>query len=87
MTLTWTSAERDRIGSADELDIAARRRDGSLRSPTTVWVVRCGDDLFVRSYRGHDGAYRAKYRDYGAAYVDPMTAAAARSTTTRLVPR
>jgi hypothetical protein len=54
---TWTSDELDRIAAAEELDIAPLRRDGTLRNPVTIWVVRVGDDLYVRSYRGRDGAW------------------------------
>ena len=46
---TWTSDELDKIGSAEELQIASLRRDGTLRKPVTIWVVRVGDDLYVRS--------------------------------------
>jgi hypothetical protein len=53
----WTAEELDTIGAADELRIAALRPDGSLRPYTTIWVVRVGDDLYVRSYRGRDGAW------------------------------
>ena len=53
----WTAAELDRIGAADELQIAALRPDGSLRPATTIWVVRVGDDLYVRSWRGRDGGW------------------------------
>ncbi len=53
----WTAEELDRIGAADELEIAALRPDGSLRPATTIWVVRVGDDLYVRSYRGRRGAW------------------------------
>jgi hypothetical protein len=53
----WTAEELDTIGAAPELDIAAYRPDGSLRPYTTIWVVRVGDDLYVRSYRGRDGAW------------------------------
>jgi hypothetical protein len=45
----WTTDELDRIGRAEELQIAPERRDGSLRRPLPIWVVRVGDDLFVRS--------------------------------------
>ena len=48
----WTSEELQRIGSAEELRLAARRQDGSLRPFTTMWVVRAGDDLYVRSAGG-----------------------------------
>jgi hypothetical protein len=41
----WTSEELSKIGTADELRISSLRRDGTLRSPTTIWVVRHGEDL------------------------------------------
>jgi hypothetical protein len=53
---TGTSEELDRIGSADELQIAPVRRDGTLRTGITIWVVRHGDNLYVRSWRGQSGA-------------------------------
>ena len=52
---SWTADELDRIGSASELEIAARRKDGTLHRPTTIWVVRVGNDLYVRSWRGPAG--------------------------------
>ena len=33
------------------------RRDGSLRSPVIVWVVRLGDELYTRSVNGPDAAW------------------------------
>src|SRR5436189_3358737 len=54
---TWSKDELDKIGGADELQIAPRRRDGTLRTPVTIWVVRVGDNLYVRSYKGQDGAW------------------------------
>ena len=122
----WTRDELDKIGAADELQIVTLRHDGTPRKPVTIWVVRHGDDLYVRSgygdraawYRGAqsrrdghimaggiaknvrfeqaadpvlndaiDAAYRGKYLRHGAQWVDPMVAAAARSTTVKLVPR
>ena len=53
----WTSDELDKIGAADELEIAPLRRDGTLRNPVTIWVVRLGDVLYVRSYRGRGGSW------------------------------
>jgi len=56
----WTSDELSRIGAADELQIAARRRNGTLRTARTIWVVRVADDLYVRSAYGTRAAwYRA----------------------------
>jgi hypothetical protein len=54
---TWTADELRRIGTAEELEIASLRRDGTLRKPVTIWVVRHGDDLYVRSVNGRGGAW------------------------------
>jgi hypothetical protein len=53
----WTSTELDKIGSAEELQIASLRRDDTLRKPVTIWVVRLGDDLYVRSVNGRTSAW------------------------------
>jgi len=53
----WTSDQLNRIGNAEELQIASLRGDGTLRKPVTIWVVRVGDELYVRSYRGERGAW------------------------------
>ena len=53
----WTSNELNKIGSAEELQLASLRRDGSMRSPVTMWVIRIGDDLFVRSVKGRQGPW------------------------------
>lgn len=122
----WTRDELDKIGAAEELDIASLRRDGILRNSVTIWVVRVGDDVYVRAFKGRtgpwfrgtltrheghiraggvdkdvafvevpdpaindaiDAAYRTKYREYDAQYVDPMVTPEARAATLRLVPR
>ena len=54
---TWTSEELTKIGTAEELEIASLRRDGTLRNPVTIWVVRLGDDLYVRSVYGRTSAW------------------------------
>ncbi|MEU1664015.1 DUF2255 family protein [Streptomyces sparsogenes] len=54
---TWIPETLQRIADADELHIAPRRADGTLRTPTTIWVVRDGDDLYVRSWRGAAGTW------------------------------
>ena len=51
----WTSDQLDKVGRAEELQIASIRSDGTLRKPVTIWVVRHGDDLYVRSVRGRTG--------------------------------
>jgi hypothetical protein len=54
---TWTDDELSRIGRADELQLASRRPDGTLRPYVTIWAVRAGDDLYVRSAYGSDNPW------------------------------
>ena len=79
---TWTSDELKKIGTAEELKIASLRRDGTLRNPVIIWVVRLGDDLYVRSVNGrtsgwfrgvqtrHEGHIRAGGVDKDVAFVE-----------------
>ena len=53
----WTSAELDAIGAADELRLSSATTDGTLRKPVTIWVVRVGDDLYVRSANGRGSGW------------------------------
>ena len=78
----WTSDELNMIGKAEELRIASLRKDGTLRNPVTIWVVRVGDDLYVRSvygrgsgwFRGtqtrHEGHIRAGGVDQDITFVE-----------------
>ena len=54
---TWTSAELNKIGNAEELLIASLRADDTLRKPVIIWVVRLGDELYVRSVNGRNAAW------------------------------
>ena len=54
---TWTHEELRKVEAAEELELASIRRDGTVGSPVTIWVVRVGDDLYVRSWKGRDGAW------------------------------
>ena len=78
----WTSGELTRIAAADELDIASLRGEGALGKPVTIWVVRHGDDLYVRSIHGrsagwfrgtqlrHEGHIRAGGVDKDVRFID-----------------
>ena len=48
----WPARELESIGAAEEIGLASRRTDGSLRPYVTMWVVRAGDGLYVRSAYG-----------------------------------
>jgi hypothetical protein len=53
----WTDDELERVGNAEELQLASRRPDGTLRKFIIMWVVRDGDELFVRSAYGPDNPW------------------------------
>jgi hypothetical protein len=81
---TWTSEELNKIGTADELQIASLRGDGTLRNPVTIWVVRIGNDLYARSVNGrtsgwfrgtqtrHEGHIRAGGVDKDVSFVEEL---------------
>lgn len=52
MSQPWTADELRRVGDATELELASGGSDGSRRPFTTMWVVRVGDGLYVRSAGG-----------------------------------
>ena len=54
----WTHHELSAVGRTDELELQSSRADGSLRDPVTIWVVRHGDELYVRPVRGREGWFR-----------------------------
>ena len=54
---SWTRNDLERIGAADELLLASFKKDGTHRKPVTIWIVRVGDDLYVRAYRGRETAW------------------------------
>ncbi|WP_425956811.1 DUF2255 family protein [Xylanimonas sp. McL0601] len=54
---TWTPEELDRVGRAEELQVSSVRPDGSLRPYVTIWVVRVGDEIFLRSAYGPENGW------------------------------
>ena len=79
---TWTDNELNKIGNAEELQIASLRQDGTSRKPRIIWVVRLGNDLYVRSVNGrtsdwfrgvqtrHEGHIRAGGVDKDVTFVE-----------------
>jgi len=54
---TWRQDDLAAIGGADEVGIASTRPDGSVRPYVTIWAVRVGDDLYIRSAHGGDNPW------------------------------
>jgi hypothetical protein len=57
MTVAWSAAELERIGAAEELQIAARRADGTLGRAVPIWVVRAGGQVYVRTWYRRDSGW------------------------------
>jgi hypothetical protein len=64
---TWTPDELVAFGGPDEIGISSVRPDGSARPFITIWIVRLGDDLYVRSANGPENGWfrRAKASGLG----------------------
>ena len=45
------------MGAAEELALAPLQRDGAQRKPVTIWVVRVGEELCVRSVNGRTSCW------------------------------
>ncbi|NYJ73531.1 DUF2255 family protein [Allobranchiibius huperziae] len=54
MTSSWSTDEAAHIAAADELQIAVRRADGTLRRWVTIWVVCVGTEVYVRTWYRRD---------------------------------
>ncbi|ONH27804.1 DUF2255 family protein [Pseudofrankia asymbiotica] len=65
----WMTSELDALGGADELTITTSRPDGTLRGYVPIWVVRVGDEVYVRSYRGPDGSWFRHAAAQGVAHI------------------
>jgi len=60
---TWSRQDLNQFERADEIGIAPLRPDGSLGKPVTIWMVRLGDELYLRSaYGPRAGWFRATKR-------------------------
>lgn len=65
----WSPDELARFGRATEVQVASRRRDDSLRAYVTIWVVRAGDGVYVRSAHGPDNGWYRRAKASGAGRV------------------
>ena len=48
----FTPDELERVGAAEELRISSVRPDGTDRPFVTIWAVRVGDHIYIRSAYG-----------------------------------
>jgi hypothetical protein len=65
----WSERDLDLIGAADEIIVAPDRADHTPDPAVPIWVVRVGDALYVRSYRGPSGGWYRRARGNGNARI------------------
>ncbi len=66
---TWSADDLERIGDAEELQLASRRTGGTLRRYVTMWVVRVDHELYVRSAHGSDNPWYRRAVASGAGRI------------------
>jgi hypothetical protein len=70
----WSSDELAQIARTDHVKVTSRRPDGSLRPYVTIWAVRSGEDIYVRSAYGPENGWyrRAKASGEGRIRVEGL---------------
>ena len=63
MTGAWPAEALQRIVKAEELEIAARRTDGTLRRWVPIWVVGVGGRIYVRTWHRRDTGWFGQVLD------------------------
>lgn len=54
----WKEEELNKIANSDDLHISPFRDDGkTYGTPTWIWSVVVGDELFVRAYNGKNSSW------------------------------
>jgi len=66
---TWTADELTRIGGAEELQVSSTRPDGTLRPYVTIWTVRVGDDIYIRSAYGSENPWFVRAKASGTGRI------------------
>ncbi|MEJ2890303.1 DUF2255 family protein [Actinomycetospora aeridis] len=67
--MSWSEDDLAQVAGSEELEITSYRDDGSLRRLTPIWVVRVGDDLYIRSAYGSQGGWFRRATSRGVARV------------------
>jgi hypothetical protein len=65
----WTPEELHQLGAARELEIASSRPDGTLRPWVPIWVVRAGDQVYVRTWYRRDTGWFGRVVAAGRASI------------------
>ena len=72
----WTPDDLAAFGGSDEVRITSLRPDGTARKPVPIWIVRLGDQLYVRSAYGPENGWYRRARASRAGRIHASVAAA-----------
>jgi hypothetical protein len=54
---TWNPDTLSALGDAVEVDVTPFAAEGSRRPSRTIWSIRVGDELYVRSWKGRQAVW------------------------------
>jgi hypothetical protein len=57
MTVGWKPTTLSEIANQEEIRVSSERTGGGYRRWTPIWIVRVGDELYVRSGFGANGSW------------------------------
>ena len=84
--IAWTSDVRGTIEATEEFEFASVRHDGTLPDLMAMWVVRDGNDLYVRSVNGRDSSSFRGDRVYPRHASGPARSRKMRAASRRTIP-
>lgn len=67
--MPWNAKDLTALSGASEIALATERPDGTTRQAVPIWVVRVGDDLYIRSYHGPGGSWYRQARRHPYAHL------------------
>ncbi len=70
----WNATQLERIASTRDIEVSSLREDGALTKPVTIWCVRVGGELYVRSVHDSAGSWfeAAEQRHEGRIEADDV---------------
>ena len=57
MTVGWKPTTLSEIANQEEIRVSSERTGGGYRRWTPIWIVRVGDEVYVRSGFGANGSW------------------------------
>jgi hypothetical protein len=69
VTPAWSEEQSERISAAEELEIAAKRSDGTMPRRVPIWVVCVDGQVYVRTWHRRETGWFGQVVDSGRARI------------------